>query len=93
MIRPRLAGGHAVRALRLLALGEDVAGVESLRARRHVGVDHVRVRLERENAVQIFKCVEGSRSSMMDVEDEHNHMGTAFGLPDRFGQPATPARE
>jgi hypothetical protein len=29
----------------------------------------------------------------MDVEDEHNHMGAAFGLRDRFGQPATPARE
>ena len=43
--------------------------------------------------VKIFKCVEGSRSSMMDVEDEHNHMRAAFGLRDRFGKPATPARE
>jgi len=32
-----------------------------------------------------FKCVEGSRSSMMDVEDELNHMRVAFGLRDRFG--------
>jgi len=35
--------------------------------------------------VKIFKCVEGSRSSMMDVEDEHNHMRAAFGLCDRIG--------
>ena len=38
--------------------------------------------------VKIFKCVEGSRSSMMDVEDEHNHMRAAFGLRYRFGKPA-----
>jgi len=43
--------------------------------------------------VKIFKCAERSRSSMMDVEDEHNHMRAAFGLRDRFGQPGTPARE
>jgi hypothetical protein len=43
--------------------------------------------------VKIFISVEGSRSSMMDVEDEHNHMRAAFGLRDRFGQPATPAAE
>jgi len=43
--------------------------------------------------VKIFKCVEGSRSSMMDVEGEHNHMRAAFGLRDRIGQPATPAAE
>jgi len=43
--------------------------------------------------VKIFKCVEGSRSSMMDVEDEHNHMRAAFGLRYWFGQPATPAAE
>jgi hypothetical protein len=28
--------------------------------------------------VKIFISVEGSRSSMMDVEDEHNRMGAAF---------------
>jgi len=30
--------------------------------------------------VKIFKCVEESQSSMMDVEDEHNRMGAAFAL-------------
>jgi hypothetical protein len=35
--------------------------------------------------VKIFKCVEGSQSSMMDIEDEHNRMGTAFGLRYRIG--------
>jgi len=35
--------------------------------------------------VKIFKCVEGSRSSMMDVQGEHNHMRAAFGLRDWFG--------
>jgi hypothetical protein len=43
--------------------------------------------------VKIFKCVEESQSSMMDAEDEHNRMGTAFGLRDRIGQPGTPAAE
>jgi len=43
--------------------------------------------------VKIFKCAERSRSSMMDVEDEHNHMRAAFGLRDRIGQPGTPAAE
>ena len=43
--------------------------------------------------VKTFKCAEGSRSSMMDVEDEHNHMRAAFGLRYRIGQPGTPARE
>ena len=42
---------------------------------------------------KIFKCAERSRSSMMDVEDEHNHMRAAFGLRDRIGQPGTPAAE
>jgi hypothetical protein len=42
--------------------------------------------------VKIFKCVEGSRSSMMDVEDEHNHMRAAFGLRDRIGQPDSSCR-
>jgi hypothetical protein len=35
--------------------------------------------------VKIFKCVEESQSSMMDVENEHNRMGAAFGLRDRIG--------
>jgi len=43
--------------------------------------------------VKIFKCAERSRSSMMDVEDEHNHMRAAFGLRDRIDQPGTPAAE
>src|SRR5215831_6073342 len=43
--------------------------------------------------VKIFKSVEGSRSSMMDVEDEHNRMRAAFGLRYRIGQPGTPAAE
>ena len=40
--------------------------------------------------IKIFKCAERSRSSMMDVEDEHNHMRAAFGLRDwerRFEMP------
>src|SRR6516165_6117313 len=48
---------------------------------------------QRCRVVKIFKCVEGSRSSMMDVEGEHNHMRAAFGLRDRFGQPGTPAAD
>ena len=43
--------------------------------------------------VKIFKCAERSRSSMMDVEDEHNHMRPAFGLRYRIGKPGTPAAE
>jgi hypothetical protein len=43
--------------------------------------------------VKISKCAEGSRSSMMDVEDEHNQLRAAFGLRYRFGQPGTPAAE
>jgi hypothetical protein len=43
--------------------------------------------------VKIFKCVEGSLSSMMDVEDQHDHMRPAFGLRDRLGKPGTPAAE
>ena len=35
--------------------------------------------------VKIFKCAEGSRYSMMDVEDEHNRMRAAFGLRGRIG--------
>jgi len=41
--------------------------------------------LRRSRVVKIFKCVEGSRSSMMDVEDEHNHMRATFGLRYRIG--------
>jgi hypothetical protein len=43
--------------------------------------------------VKIFKSVEGSRPSMMDVEDERNHVRAAFGLRYRISQPATPAAE
>jgi len=50
-------------------------------------------RTRRTRMVKIFKCAERSRSSMMDVEDEHNHMRAAFGLRDRIGQPGTPAAE
>ena len=35
--------------------------------------------------VKIFKFVEESQSSMMDVEDEHYRMGAAFGLRYRIG--------
>jgi hypothetical protein len=28
--------------------------------------------------VKIFKCIEESRSFMMDVEDKHNHIGRGF---------------
>jgi response regulator RpfG family c-di-GMP phosphodiesterase len=47
----------------------------------------------RPRMVKISKCAEGSRSSMMDVEGEHNHMRAAFGLRHRIGQPGTPAAE
>jgi hypothetical protein len=43
--------------------------------------------------VKISKCTEGSRSSMMNIEDEHNHMGAALSLRDRIGQPRTSAAE
>jgi hypothetical protein len=48
---------------------------------------------QRGRVVKIVKCVEESQSSMMDVEDEHNHMRAAFGLRYRFGKPGTPAAE
>ena len=47
----------------------------------------------RRRMVKISKCAEESRSSMMDIEDEHNHMCAAFGLRYRIGQPGTPAAE
>jgi hypothetical protein len=50
-------------------------------------------RLRSCRVVKIFKCVEESRSSMMDIEDEHNHMRAASRLRDRIGQPGTPAAE
>src|SRR5215467_2021076 len=43
--------------------------------------------------VKISKGTEGSRSSMMDIEDEHNHMGAALSLRDRIGQPRTSVAE
>jgi len=43
--------------------------------------------------VKIFKCAERSRFSMMDVEDEHNHMRAAFGLRFRVGRRGSPAAE
>jgi feruloyl esterase len=43
--------------------------------------------------IKIFKSVEGSRPSMMDFEDEHNHVRAAFGLRYRISQPGTPAAE
>jgi RHS repeat-associated protein len=39
-----IAGGHAVRAVRLLAAGKDVAGIDALRAGRYAGVDDIYVR-------------------------------------------------
>ena len=41
-------------------------------------------RPKRSRVIKIFECVEESRSSMMDVEHEHNHIGAAFGLRDRI---------
>jgi hypothetical protein len=43
--------------------------------------------------VKILECSEKPGLSMMDIEDERNHMGAAFGLRDRLGQPGTPAAE
>ena len=43
--------------------------------------------------VKILECGEGPRFSMMDIEDEHNHMRAAFGLRYRIGQPGTAAAE
>jgi CubicO group peptidase (beta-lactamase class C family) len=43
--------------------------------------------------VKIFKSAEGSRPYMMGIEDDHNHMRSAFGLRYRIGQPPTPAAE
>ena len=63
---------------------------QAIRSRREDG--NAQLMLET-HMVKIFKCAERSRSSMMDVEDEHNHMRAAFGLRYRFGKPATPAAE
>jgi hypothetical protein len=35
-----------------------------------------------------MRC-DGSWFSIMEVEDEHNYIAAAFGLPYRFGQPET----
>jgi hypothetical protein len=81
--------------------GGKTTGVDSVGINRR-GVVNVRVRVQQKLACSVgenpvwskySKCVDGSRSSMMDVEDEHNHMRAAFGLCDRFGQPGTPAAE
>jgi site-specific recombinase XerC len=54
----------------------------SQRARDHVS-----------RVVKVPECVEGSRFSMMDIEDERNHMGAAVGLCYRIGQSGTSAAE
>jgi transposase InsO family protein len=51
---------------------------------RSVYLDTLLARYE-SRVVKIFKCVEESQSSMMDVEDEHYRMGAAFGLRYRIG--------
>jgi hypothetical protein len=38
-----IAGGHGVCAVRVLAVGEDVAGIDALCAGREAGVDYVRL--------------------------------------------------
>jgi hypothetical protein len=43
--------------------------------------------------VKILERSEWPRFSMMDIEDEHNHMRAAFGLRYGIGQSGTPAAE
>ena len=55
--------------------------------RRAVQLDHGPL------MVKIFKCAEESGPSMIDVEHEHNHMRSVFGLRYGISRPATPAAE
>ena len=41
--------------------------------------------------VKILECSERPGLSMMDIEDERNHMDAALSLRYRIGQPGTPA--
>jgi hypothetical protein len=77
------------RGIRVIALARDEDGVKTL-ARECQGIEPLGADAR---MVKIFKCAERSRSSMMDVESEHNHMRAAFGLRDRFDKPGTPAAE
>jgi hypothetical protein len=43
--------------------------------------------------VKKLECAEGLRFSMMEIEDEGNHMGADLSLPYRIGQSGTPAAE
>src|SRR5215471_19301797 len=58
-----------------------------------LGVTSIVRALGLERTVKISKCTEESRSSMMEIENEHNHMGAALSLRDRIGQPRTSAAE
>jgi hypothetical protein len=51
------------------------------------------MRLKQTRMVKILECSERPGLSMMDIEDERNHMGGALSLRDRIGQPGTPAAE
>jgi hypothetical protein len=63
--------GDGVRGAGDIDRGEAAAAIEEAMLPSAVVVPPV---------VKIFKCVEESQSSMMDVEDEHNRMRAAFGL-------------
>ena len=53
----------------------------------------IRIERDRSHVLKILECAEGSRFSMMDIEDERNHMGAAVGLCYRIGQSGTSAAE
>jgi hypothetical protein len=50
-------------------------------------------RARAKKSVKILECSERPGLSMMDIEDERNHMGAALSLRYRIGQPGTPAAE
>jgi hypothetical protein len=84
-------GGSSTRACRRAVARRRAWLVAELRAVEELASLSQLAGGEFGRMVKIFKCAERSRSSMMDVEDEHNHMRAAFGLRDRIGQPGTPA--
>jgi len=62
--------------------------------RANAGLDSFEKKAESAHSkVKILECSEGPRFSMMDIEDQRNHMGAALSLRYRIGQPGTPAAE
>ena len=79
------------------AVDQNGQNVDSfLRQRRDVGASKTLFRraLQKHGDPAWSKCSNSLRNhSLLSVEEEHNHMGAAFGLRYRFGQRGTPAAE